>query len=751
MIPDLHSPPYRLRGDLVISRQTENGASGVIIKDPVRGGFFRFREVEGFILDRLVGTGSLESICTEVQNEFGGPLSLSTLEQFVQRLDRLGLLQRDESAGRMPEKPRRVRGSIFYLRLSAFDPDRLLDRLVGKLRFLFTPAFVWFSAVSILAAIALTLANWNEIAMDLPRLYSLQSLALAWFVGLLVVVAHEFAHGLTCKHFGGSVREMGFLLLFFQPAFFCNVSDAWLFPRKAQRLWVTFAGAYFEMFLWALATFIWRLTDPSTVINYIALVVVATSAIKSFFNLNPLIKLDGYYLLSDFVEIPNLRQKAFGFLGACVKRLWGAASKPALQATVRERRIYLLYGVMAWTYSFWLLAFLAIRFGGYLTERLQGWGFVLFAVCLAGLFQSPLKKLLRASISLVRVNAGMNIWVKRGLRLLVLAGVGAALWFCRMELRISGPFTILPMRHGDVRAEVEGIIQEIFAEEGDSVQKGDRIASLVDRDYLAELRKTKAELEEKQARLNLLKAGTRREEIQLATTTAAKAEERIKYARDRLEMDRTLVQNQLISKREFEETRETLALREKEHQEAQDKLTLLQAGSRKEDMEAVAAEISRLNAVQRQLEDQLKLLTVNSPITGIITTHKLKETVGRNVKKGDLIAEVHEVNTVTAEIAIPEKEIGDVKVGQKLILKARAYPQTNFEGTVVSIAPVANTPEDPRAERTVLVTTQLDNASRLLKPEMTGNAKIYCGEQRLLDIVSRRLVRFVRVEFWSWW
>src|SRR5258707_5244839 len=155
-----------------------------------------------------------------------------------------------------------------------------------------------------------------------------------------VVTLHEFAHGLTCKHFGGHVREIGFILIFFQPAFYCNVSDAWLFPQKSHRLWVTFAGAYFEIFLWAIATFVWRVTDPNTVINYLALVVVATSAVKTFFNLNPLIKLDGYYLLSDFLEIPNLRQRAFGFLGGLFRRIWGTAGHNIQETTPPERRRY---------------------------------------------------------------------------------------------------------------------------------------------------------------------------------------------------------------------------------------------------------------------------------------------------------------------------------------------------------------------------------------------------------------------------
>src|SRR5262249_21622662 len=140
-----------------------------------------------------------------------------------------------------------------------------------------------------------------------------------------------------------------------------------------------------------------------------------------------------------------------------------------------------------------------------------------------------------------------------------------------------------------------------------------------------------------------------------------------------------------------------------------------------------------------------------SPISGVVTTHKPKDPVGQNVKKRDLIAKVHELKTVTVEIAIPEQEIGDVQVGAKVVLKAKAYRQARFEGKGTSITPVATEPSEPRAERSVCVCTQLDTTSLLLKPEMTGHAKIYCGEQRLIDLASRRFIRFFKVEFWSWW
>ena len=220
----------------------------------------------------------------------------------------------------------------------------------------------------------------------------------------------------------------------------------------------------------------------------------------------------------------------------------------------------------------------------------------------------PLKNLFRAAFTQATTVPTIIKWLKRLIRLCILGGGVAALFIIRTELRISAPFTVLPLRHADVRAEVEGLIQQIYVEEGDTVKQGERIASLFDRDYLAEIRKTKAELEERRARLNLLQAGTRPEEIELARTVAAKAQERIKYAQIHLEMDKALVQDQLISKREYEDTKELVTVREKELQEAQDRLKLLLAGSRKEEIEAVAAEITRLDAHLCYLQDQLRLL-----------------------------------------------------------------------------------------------------------------------------------------------
>ncbi len=231
----------------------------------------------------------------------------------------------------------------------------------------------------------------------------------------------------------------------------------------------------------------------------------------------------------------------------------------------------------------------------------------------------------------------------------------------------------------------------------------------------------------------------------------AKEKERLKYARETLDSFQGLLEDKAIARLRLQEAEEQVAVRGKELEGAEGRLKVLLAGSRPEEIEATEAAIARLQAQRRYLEGQLQRVRVVSPIAGVITTPKVKEKVGQQVNKGDLIAEVHELKTVTAEIPISEKDIAEVKVGAQVLLKARAYPDKSFYGKVTAIAPTATTEDEWRGARTILVTTEIDNAPLRLKPEMTGNAKILCGKRRIVDLMTRRFVRYIRVEFWSWW
>src|SRR5947207_3505412 len=186
---------------------------------------------------------------------------------------------------------RRIRGSPLYFRVKIFDPSHLMEGLVRRARCFFTPHFLVLSAALILLAAGITTLNWSDLGQNVPRLYRLSALPLFAAIVLLVGSAHEFAHGLTCKYFGGEVHEMGVMLIYFQPALYCNVSDAWLFPDQRRRLWVGLAGPLFELFLWSLATIVWRASEAGGGAHALAYMVMTASGVKTLINFNPLLKL----------------------------------------------------------------------------------------------------------------------------------------------------------------------------------------------------------------------------------------------------------------------------------------------------------------------------------------------------------------------------------------------------------------------------------------------------------------------------
>ena len=766
---DLTARRYpKLRSDLIFSQLGTNGNDSFVIKDPVRGDFFRFKEPEHFIERQLDGATPPEIICRRLEERYGERLQPEALADFVRTLEESRLLEKEEtrSKHRTPRrKRRRIQGNVFFLIFNICDPNRLFDWLVGKVRFFFTPYFMALSGAAIFTAFCVIVFNWDGFKQDVPRLWHWESIPTVWAIILLVTAAHEFGHGLTCKYFGGEVHEMGFLLLLLQPCMYCNVSDAWLFPEKSKRLLVSFAGPYFELFLWALAALIWRLTDADTWLNFVAFAVTATSGVKTLLNFNPLIKMDGYYLLSDALGIHNLRRRAYAYIGAGIKRLFGI--RTPVDATPREKRIFLIYGLIASAFSFCALGYMVWMLANFLAQHNQGLKALLMILFL--IVAKVRRRLLRLfpQESKVWFKALKKTFVamrRPFIALAILAVTTAVACLVRMELKVTGSFRVLPLHNADVRAEVEGIVEEVFVKEGDGVHPGDLIARLSDRDNLAELRKTEASIEESRAKLRRLEAGARPEEIDLARATVAKAEERVNYANNTLERNKPLYEQKLLSQQDFEASEAYLADRENELAEAKGKLALLLAGSRVEDIDATKAEINRLDAQRRFLEEQVRLARIVSPAAGVVATpsRQLEEMASRLVKKGDLIAKVFEMKTIELETPIPEKEIADVQTGQTVALKVRAYPDLTFYGKVASIG-VATAQSDSEGKevsaaadqefsgKTVLVTTRIDNSSLLLKPGMTGNLKILCGQHRIVELMTRRIARTFKVEFWSWW
>jgi multidrug resistance efflux pump len=186
-------------------------------------------------------------------------------------------------------------------------------------------------------------------------------------------------------------------------------------------------------------------------------------------------------------------------------------------------------------------------------------------------------------------------------------------------------------------------------------------------------------------------------------------------------------------------------LKARELAEAESELRLMLAGSRPERIREVQAEVTKLESQLAILDAELTKTDVRSPIDGIVATPFVERKLNQYLEAGDEFCRIVDTRQVTVEMQVPENELSEVKPGNRVVMNVRSFPTDDFEGRVDFIAPVAQTVLD---QQMVVVRSELDNLNQKLKPDMTGVARIYCGERRIVDLATRRLRRWVRAEFW---
>lgn len=797
------------RCDLVIRPLGDDGRH--VVKDPASGAYFQLGIQEHFLLGQLDGQRDAASVCRAFEARFGDALSADDLDGFVALARKRGLVENAESRVRNAEwrgddlpAPRSVlraphsKQSILYWRKRFWDPDSFFTRLEPKIRFCWTGSFLMASATCIVVAIFLFWSNRFELATAFRAALRWETALLIWLTLFVVTMLHESAHGLTCKHYGGEVHEIGFLLMFFMPCFYCNVSDAWLFHERSKRLWVTFAGGYFELFLWALAVFVWRLTARDTLTNYVAFIVLSTCGVQTLFNFNPLIKLDGYYLLSDWLEIANLRQRSWQSFAAHLRWLaWGA------QRPRRERcgKFLLAFGIVSWVFSLLFLSLMLAALARHFTSQ---WGVAgLTAVSVLGLATVP--RLFQGFTAgeihkmLLQRRARSTIW------LLILA---AGAMFARVDDRAGATFQVRSRVRAEVRAPMAGFLQVVNFDEGERVSPGAQLARLEVPDLASRIAQKQAEQQESQARLQMLELGTRPEERadQRERVTRSKAWRdlaqqdltrsqqvlaedlerlekqcaacRVEFevAQDAHQRAKGLLSQKAMSKEQFQEiegkqrvwqahleqvqaerrarqakgtmdAEAELARREKELADAEAKLTLLEAGSRPEEIAVEKAHLARLEEEHRYLSRLEERQRLDCPVIGEVTTPRFKEKIGQYFEEGDLLCVVEELSDLEAEITVNEQDVARIKPGQKVLLRARALPFDTFQAELERVAPVA---DSGVAQSHVILHCCLRGTPAELRPGMTGYARVYTGQRTLGEIVLDRVLRLVRTEFWLW-
>ena len=509
--------PARLRArtDLVARRHHYLGRAYWVIKDPIAQRYFRFHEQEYFLWQQLDGQTSLDRIKARFERRFPPQkITLAELSQFVGMLHESCLVvsdapgQADRLRERAREKIRRERignlSNVLSVRFNAFDPDLLLTWLHRFTGWLFRLPAVVACLLLAVAAMSLVIVQFDTFQSKLPQFQQFFA-AENWLLLAVTLAAtkvlHEFGHALACKHLGGECHEMGVMLLVLTPCLYCNVSDSWMLPNRFHRAAIGAAGMFVEITLASICTFLWWFSQPG-LLHYVCLNVMFVSSVSTvLFNANPLLRYDGYYILSDLMEIPNLRQKASDILRRKLGA-WLLGLEEPHDPFLPERRqtFFALFtvasGVYRWVITLSILWFLNRVFEPY---GLQIVGQLIAMAALYGLVVAPLWQLGK----FLHVPGRLET-VKKHRAAYCAAGAGlvlAAIVYVPLPYYLVCDFQIQPRDAGSVYVDVPGRLDEIHVEPGQSVKAGQPLVTLTNLDAETSLARVVEQREQLASRL----------------------------------------------------------------------------------------------------------------------------------------------------------------------------------------------------------------------------------------------------------
>lgn len=526
--------PLSVRDDLISKWIHYKGLGYWVIKDPVSLKYTRLHPEQFYILNLLNGELCPEEIKDEVHRQYPTLLlSISEIQQLIADLYRKGLL----TSGRpgqgvtlikqhREERKKKILStfkSMLYLRLPGWDPETSLQKLYPYVQWMWRPWATTMFALLIISSWILIGVQFEVFRSKLPefqQFFGWPNLMYMWFVLGAAKVVHEFGHGLSCKHYGGECHGMGIMFLVFSPCLYCDVSDSWMLRNKWKRIIIGGAGMYIEVIMSAIAVWVWWFTKPG-LLNHLALNLFFVSTVTTvIFNANPLMRFDGYYMMSDFLEIPNLRQKAdkhvrdtFGWycLGIEPQR------DPFMPETGKFG--FILFAIASafyrWFVMFGITLFLYTVLKPY---DLQSIGVTLAVVSIVtfigGIFHN-IYKIIKAPRT-----EPMNYY-KVTATLTVTAAVILGILLIPVPMHFEAPFIVEGYGVKHVYTTETGRLDKVYVEPGQKVEKGQLLASIVNL--------------EKEDELNNLNMKRKIQEEEIAKYLALDDQAGIKVSKEKLE------------------------------------------------------------------------------------------------------------------------------------------------------------------------------------------------------------------------
>jgi len=378
-------------------------------------------------------------------------------------------------------------GDIAHVQFSAWDPDRYFDFVYPRLRWVYTP---WFTTLTLLLfafMVYVFASRWNEIGHDTLKYYTFtdkgaRDLAEFWILFFIMAFFHESSHGLTCKHYGGQVHRMGFHLIYLSPAFFVDVTEAWVFAGRWQRFITILAGIWVEMIFCAAGTVVWWGTPAGTYSHELSYkIMLITGVAVVLVNMNPLIKLDGYFAFSEIVGFADIKEKSTTFLSSWVRRHIFRLPVEVEYVPRRRRTLYVVYAILSGLYSYFLL-FVVVRFSrNVFLNYSREWAFVPALALAYFIFRSRIRLLVRFMNTVYldkkdRLVAWLTPSRVIALTAILLLVVLLPVWPRYVQARA----VLEPLRRETVRTAVPGTVVAVYVREGDRVAPGQSLLRLQD-------------------------------------------------------------------------------------------------------------------------------------------------------------------------------------------------------------------------------------------------------------------------------
>ncbi|MEI6535691.1 MAG: hypothetical protein WCN98_10155, partial [Verrucomicrobiaceae bacterium] len=352
----------RLRPDVVLRRQNFRGERWYVVEDPISNHYFRIRPAAYDFLIRLGPDHTVDEIWNQCLERF--PESAPGQQECINLLSQLyqaNLLHYDLAADAEElfrrQKERRERElkarllGIMFARIPMFDPDRFLKRILPWVGKFISPigAVIWLVVVAL--GLKVVIDHWPQLLNEGRNVVEPGNLLLLYLGLIIAKVLHELGHGIFCKKYGGQVHTLGVMLLIFTPVPYVDVTSSWSLRSRRERVLVSSAGMIVEVFLAALVAQLWAHSGPGALHSVCYNIMFIASVSTVIFNINPLLRFDGYYILSDLLDVPNLHQRSLMQL----KHLWkhfvfGIRQSRSPATARREMAVLTGFGILSGIY-----------------------------------------------------------------------------------------------------------------------------------------------------------------------------------------------------------------------------------------------------------------------------------------------------------------------------------------------------------------------------------------------------------------